>query len=118
MTFYRYIFFKIYRFFERSKSRNVHNLALGIISVTIMLLVYKIHALLSEYFIRKELSFDKIAIPYLIIFFLIYAVNYFLLQKDSKYLEIHDFFEKKGQPKYYDFLLIGLVALTIVIFVI
>lgn len=118
MTFYRYIFFKVYRFFERLKSRNAHNSALGVISVPILLLVYKIHSLISEYVFNERLNFDAIVIPYLIIFFAIYAANYFLLQSGSKYFKTEDFFERGAQPKSYDFLLIGLIAFMIVIFVI
>jgi hypothetical protein len=118
MKFYRYIFFKVYSLFEKLNARNAHNSAIGIVSLPIMLIVYRIHSLISERFLNQKLDYDKIAIPYLIAFFAIYAANYFLLQWDSKYLETEDFFKKKEQPKSYDFLLIGLVAFMIVIFVI
>jgi hypothetical protein len=93
-------------------------MALGILTLPAGLLIYKCHILLSRYLQGKELVYDEIAIPYLIIFLVIYAANYFLLQRGSKYSETEYFFERKEQPKSYDFLLIGLVAFIIVIFVI
>jgi hypothetical protein len=118
MTFYRYIYFRIYRFFENLNSRNAHNMALGILTLPIGLVIYKCHLLLMRYMQGKELVYDEIAIPYLVIFLAIYAANNFLLQRDSKYDETEGFFERKEQPKSYDFLLIGLVAVIILIFVI
>jgi len=118
MTFYRYIFFRIYRLFENLKSTNAHNIASGLLTIPLGLLVYKIHFLFSKFLLDQSLNFDEIVIPYLIVFLVIYSINYFLLQRGSKYLETEDFFRYKKQPKFYDFILVGLVACMIAVFVI
>lgn len=117
MTFYRYIYFSIYRFFENLKATNAHNSALGILSVPLMLTVYKVHSLVSKHLLDQRLDFNKIAIPYLIVFFVIYAANYFLLERNSTYLKTEDFFKRKGQPEYYNPLMIGMVVIMAVIFI-
>jgi hypothetical protein len=64
MTFYRYLYFRIYKFFENLKSRNAHNMALGILTLPVGLLIYKCHLLLNRYIHGKELNYEEIAVPY------------------------------------------------------
>jgi hypothetical protein len=118
MMFYRYIYFRVYGFFENLNSPNAHSMALGIMTLPIGLLIYKSHLLISKYVLKKTLAYDEIAIPYLIIFLAVYGINYFLLQKDSKYLETEESFKRKEQPKSFDFLFLIVLILVVIIFAI
>jgi len=117
MRFYRWIFFKLYEFFQKLNSSNSYNSALGVLSGLLMLLVFRFHLLVNKYFIGKQLDYNEIAIPYLMVFVVILAINYFLLAKDSQYLTAEDFFKKEDQTKY-NRLLIGVLVLMVVILII
>lgn len=118
MIFYRYIYYRIYKLFESINAKNAHNSALGILSVPLMLLAWKVHSMLSKYLWDHRLTFSEIAIPYLLVFFGIYTLNYFLLQKNSRFLETEGLFDRTRRPEFFDPLLIGVVVLIAVVLII
>jgi hypothetical protein len=117
MLFYRYIFFKVYSFFEKLKSKNVYNVAIGILSVSSGHLIYKVHSFVSKQFYHHSLKYDEIAIPYIVVCIIIIAINYFLLRRNPKYYEAENIFKRKDQPKSYGLLLIMVVIAMLAIFI-
>jgi cobalamin synthase len=117
MKFYRYAFFRIYSFFERINSSNSHNAALGILSISLVLLLYKVHFLLTKYLLDRKLYYDEIAILYLFVFVIVYTVNYFILMRQHRYIETENFFKEKQNTKAYDMLLLCTIFVGGAVFV-
>lgn len=80
------------------------------------LIVYKCHHLFARYQQGRELEYNEVALPYIAVTISIYVVNYLLLQWNSKYLIIEDYFKSNEQPKSFNYIALGLLAIFVVIF--
>lgn len=118
LLFYRYVFYRIYSFFEKMKSTNPYNSASGIMVVCIGVTIFKLHLTILKFFFDQKLEYSDVVIPYLLLSILVYVINHILLVGNLKYLKIEDFFIQKKHPKYFDRLLILLSITLIVIWVI
>jgi len=114
LQFYKYVFYKLYSFFERLKSRNPYNTASGLLTIPVGILIFKIHRLILRYAYNTTIQFENIVIEYLVIFFMLYVINYFVLIHNMKYLLIEDYFKQKEYPKHYDKLIILLLVLFVI----
>jgi uncharacterized membrane protein len=117
MVLYRYLYFRIYTLFEKLKSSNAHNLSLGMMSVLIVLLIYKGHAFFIKFRTGRELSYEEVERPYIGLLFIIYALNYLILEHNSKYLATEARFQEDKRSKIYNFILVGLIVFIIAIFI-
>lgn len=108
LLFYRYVFYRIYSFFERVKSTNAYNTASLIMILFIGITTIKLHLTISKFFFGRKLEYSDMVTPYLLLSLVLYAINYILLIRNLKYLKIEDVFIQKQYPKYFDRLFIGL----------
>ena len=119
MLFYKYIYYRIYSFFESLKSTNPYYSATGIISLLPGILVLKIVSFAMKKIYHLKMTYEEIAIPCLLVFFAVFAVNYFLLQHDLKYIETEKIFKSKQQPASFTLwsVIVVLVMLAVLILV-
>ena len=109
MSFYRYSFYVIYRFCERTPSRSPHTAALGVLSIL------QSTALLDLYIIINAVlggpDSKEIVLPYLVISLGLLVANYVLLEHKYRYLSFEDRFRLQQHPRWFKSLFIALSTL-------
>jgi hypothetical protein len=111
LLFYKYLFYRIYSFFEKVKSSNAYNVASLVLMVYVLLIIGKLHFIILKFIFHRNLEYQDLAIPYALLSVFIYVVNYMLLIRGLKYLKIEDVFIQRQYPKYFDrlFLILGVI---------
>jgi hypothetical protein len=118
LFFYRYVFYKIYSFFERLRSTNAYNTASMIMVVLVGVVILKLHLSISNLIFDRGLDSYNLFIPYSLLSILLYLINYFLLIRNLRYLKIEDLFIQKKYPIYFDRLFIALCIIIPILLII
>lgn len=119
MNFYNYTFFRVYRFLKQLKSTNARNMAVGLVTLIISLAIFKVYTLIHEYILHKaNLSYNEVALPLFLLVFFTYVMNTIIVEYGSGYRKVEIEFEAKGPNSNYDFVLIVVLAVIVVLFLV
>ncbi len=117
MTFHKYLYYRIYRLFHLMKSRNAHNMTVGVITIFLFLITYKAHVLILKYIFNEAFIYKTFEIPYMIVVLTLFAINSYLY-RNAKSQELFEALEKKTRQTTFDAFLIGIAALLVLVFTI
>ena len=114
--FYKYVYYKTYSLLEDLKVSSAHSIATVAISALLGMLIFRIQSFTNSLY-NHSLKYEDIAIPYIIVFSVIYLTNYLLLQRGANYLKTESFFKDGKQPKHFNLLLAAVTIFVLVILV-